>query len=536
MSAYTKNEIPDVVIIGAGASGAAFAWSLVNKGFSVVCLEQGGWEDPSSYPSTKVDWELSRITSMNADPNVRNLPQDYPVNSDDSPITPLMYNAVGGSTIHWSGHFPRFKPSDFKVRTLDGIAEDFPMSYSDLEPYFDTNDSITGVSGITGDPANPERSDRQTNPIPLGTLGEKIAKGFDNLGWHWWPSDSAIITQPFDGRQACNNCGPCDIGCSRKAKASTDVTYWPKAINKGASLKTWSRVRAVTLSKTGLADGVEYYDRDGTLHKQKAKSVVIASNGIGTPRILLNSHSSKFPTGLANSSGMVGKNLMFHPYGSVTGIFKDKLNGYQGPIGAAILSQQFYETDLSRGFFRGYTFQLARSSGPLTTALGGLGKDTRIPWGTEHHKIFKERFAHTATICVIGEDLPELHNMVSIDDDLIDIYGIPAPKISYKMSENSKRMIEHGIKMAKKVMEAAGSKEILSNSLMKPAGWHLMGTARMGNNPETSVVDKNGRAHDIQNLYIIDGSILVTGGAVNPTSTIQAIALYIADKFENCVK
>ena len=126
--------------------------------------------------------------------------------------------------------------------------------------------------------------------------------------------------------------------------------------------------------------------------------------------------------------------------------------------------------------------------------------------------------------------------MVSIDDDLIDIYGIPAPKISYKMSENSKRMIEHGIKMAKKVMEAAGSKEILSNSLMKPAGWHLMGTARMGNDPETSVVDKNGRAHDIQNLYIIDGSILVTGGAVNPTSTIQAIALYIADKFENCVK
>ena len=229
------NDRPDVVIIGAGASGAAFAWSLAKDGFSVLCLEQGGWTDPSQYPSNQQDWEIHRQTDYNPDPNFRGLPEDYPVNDKDSPIAPLMYNAVGGSTIHWSAHFPRFHPSDFRTKTLDGVGDDWPVTYSELEPYFDTNDRIMGVAGMTGDTAYPPKSERQTPPIPLGTLGQTMANGFDKLGWHWWPSDSAILTAPYDGRAACNNCGPCDIGCSRRAKASTDVTYWPKALAMGSA-------------------------------------------------------------------------------------------------------------------------------------------------------------------------------------------------------------------------------------------------------------------------------------------------------------
>ena len=144
-----------------------------------------------------------------------------------------MYNAVGGSTIHWSGHFPRMRPSDFRARTLDGVADDWPLSYHDLEPYFDLNDRMIGVAGVTGDPANPPRSPRQTPPVPMGKVGEKVIEGFDNLGWHWWPSDNAVLTAPYDGRAPCNNCGPCDIGCYRRAKASSDVSYWPKANRKG---------------------------------------------------------------------------------------------------------------------------------------------------------------------------------------------------------------------------------------------------------------------------------------------------------------
>ncbi len=218
----------DVLVIGAGAAGAAVAWMLARAGIGVTCLEQGDWVDPRAFPHWQADWELHRHTDWSAEPNVRRLPQDYPVNDAGSPITPLMYNAVGGSTIHWSAHFPRFRPSDFRVRTLDGVADDWPIDYATLEPFFDLNDRMMGVAGITGDPAYPPKSPRQTPPIPLDTLGATMARGFDRLGWHWWPSDSAILTRDYDGRRACINCGPCDLGCPTGAKASTDITYWPQ--------------------------------------------------------------------------------------------------------------------------------------------------------------------------------------------------------------------------------------------------------------------------------------------------------------------
>ena len=230
----TDRDRVDVLIVGAGASGAAVAWSLAEAGIQVLCLEQGGWVAPEAYPTARDDWELHRQTDFHPDPNVRGLPADYPLNTSASPIDPLMYNAVGGSTIHWSAHFPRFRPSDFRVRSLDGVADDWPLTYGDLEPFFDLNDRMMGVAGLTGDPAYPPKSPRQTPPIPIGRLGHTIVRGFEKLGWHWWPSDSAIITAPYDGRRACNNCGPCDVGCPVGAKASTDITYWPKALARGA--------------------------------------------------------------------------------------------------------------------------------------------------------------------------------------------------------------------------------------------------------------------------------------------------------------
>ena len=528
----TEHNTVDILVIGAGASGGAFTWSLSKAGLQVMCLEQGGWVQPKAYPTTKDDWELHRLMEYNADPNIRNLPQDYPVNNSSSPIAPLMYNAVGGSTIHWSAHFPRFHPSDFQVRTLDAVAEDWPISYKQLEPFFDLNDEMVGVSGITGDPAYPPKSDRQTPPIPLGKLGNTIVGGFEKLGWHWWPSDSAIITKAYDGRTACNNCGPCDIGCYQRAKASSDITYWPKAIQYGAILKTHTTVREITVGKNGKAGSVIYYDQNGDVQEQKARIIVLACNGIGTPRLLLNSVSTVFPDGLANSSGLVGKNLMFHPYGMTTGVFEDFLEGYKGPIGCSIISQEFYETNVNHDFVRGYSFQVIRSSGPAHTAISGIGGHP-VPWGQDHHRVFSARFGRTITIATIGEDLPELHNQVSLDPNLSDSHGIPAPKVEYTLSENSRKLLAHGSERATEVLKAAGAKEILINPLLRTAGWHLMGTAKMGVNSNNSVVNNVGRSHDVKNLFIIDGSIFVTGGAVNPTSTIQAIALFVANHIKN---
>ncbi len=220
----TQQNETDIVVIGSGASGGAATWKLAKGGFRVVCLEQGPWIKPSDHPTTKANWEELSRTSWNYHPNLRQMHADYNVNDDDSAIKVLMFNAVGGSTIHWTAHVPRFHPSDFRVKTLDGVADDWPLSYWDLEPYYDENDVMMGCSGIIGDPANPDRSPRQMRPLPLGPDGERLARAFDRLGWHWWPSDSHVNSEPYHGRQACNNCGPIGWGCSRGAKAMTSVT------------------------------------------------------------------------------------------------------------------------------------------------------------------------------------------------------------------------------------------------------------------------------------------------------------------------
>ncbi len=522
-----SKDVVDVLIIGAGASGAAMAWSLADTRMKILCLEQGDWMNPASYPSTNRNWETRQFSDYSISPNVRGLDTDYPINEQDSPISVANFNAVGGGTVLYAAHFPRFHPGDFRVRSLDGVADDWPLTYAQLEPFYAENDLMMGVAGLAGDPAGPPKKP-PLPPVPLGRVGEKIGKGFNKLGWHWWPSDSAIATLPYQGRDKCLNLGPCISGCAQGAKASTDVTYWPAALRAGVELRTRCRVREITLNKQGMADGVIYYDADGVEHKQRAEVVVLASNGIGTPRLLLNSRSSLFPDGLANRSGLVGKNLMFHPYALIQGLFDEPLDGYMGPSGCCILSQEFYETDPAREFVRGYTMEIVRGMGPLSTALSGLVSGT-LPWGDDHHRVYSEMFNRSAGMVAICEDLPEQHNTVTLDPNLTDSNGIPAPKVTYRLSENSQKMLDHAVARGSEVLKAAGAREITSNAPMAGAGWHLMGTARMGLDPDNSVVNEWGRSHDVRNLFIVDGSIFVTSAGVNPTSTIQALALYIAD-------
>lgn len=522
-----SEETADVLIIGAGAAGAAFAWSLAETRMKIVCLEQGDWMDPGQYPTNSMDWELQRFGAFGFSPNGRGRREDYPINDAGSPIKISNFNAVGGSTILYAAHFPRFHPSDFRVRSLDGVADDWPIAYETLAPFYDENARMMGVAGLAGDPAYPPK-EPTLPPVPLGKLGETLGRGFNRLGWHWWPSDSAIATAEHAGRAPCINLGPCIMGCAQGAKGSTDVTYWPLAVRGGVELRTRARVREITVGPDGLADGAIYIDADGNECRQKAEIVVVACNGIGTPRLLLNSRSSRFPDGLANSSGLVGRNLMFHPYAMITGVFDEPLDGYKGPTGCCLISQEFYETDPARDFVRGFTFETLRGMGPVETALLGMSGGT-IPWGRGHHEAYAKLWNRTAGMVAICEDLPEPGNTVTIDPDLVDSDGIPCPKIDYTLSENSQRMLECAVARGSEILEAAGAKDTLSSAPLPPAGWHLMGTARMGDDPATSVVDATCRSHDVKNLFVIDGSVFVTAAAVNPTHTLQAISLYVAD-------
>ena len=533
MANNTGNEkasrgVVDILLVGAGASGGAVAAWLAEAGFSIVCLEQGYWQDPSKYASASPDYEFEMITNWSIDPNVRQRDEDYPINVSESPVTPVMFNGVGGSTILWSAHTPRFHPSDFRVKTLDGVADDWPLTYDELEEYYDLNDEVMGCSGSAGDPANPPRSPRQMPPLPIGSDGMKLVNAFEKLGWHWWPSDSYINTQRYgEGRDACNFCGHNHMGCYQRAKSSTDLTYWPRALRNSVELKTGARVRRITTDSSGRATGADYVDSKGGEQHQAARAVIMAANGIGTPRLLLNSASGSHPDGLANSSGLVGKNLMFHPFAMVTGVFAEKMNTWRGPLSNFAMSQEFYETDKSRGFVRGYTYQFQRSLGPAWVARGGFTDP--VPWGKGHHAELEKRLGSMMGIAVIGEDLPEHHNTVDLDPELTDSDGIPAPRIRYRVSKNSRDQLDHAIENARKVFETAGAIDIFVDPMMRQSGWHLMGTARMGEDPARSVVDKWGQSHDVDNLFIVDGSVFVTSAAVNPTPTIQALALRTAD-------
>ncbi|HJN53381.1 MAG: GMC family oxidoreductase [Dehalococcoidia bacterium] len=529
---HNPDRTADVLIVGAGASGAAVATLLSEAGFDVVCIEQGHWQDSFKYPTVERDYELQAMSSWSINPNKRRLPEDYPTNVDNSAVDPVMFNGVGGSTILWAAHTPRLLPSDFRVKSLDGVADDWPISYEDLEPWYDLNDQVMGCAGIAGDPANPPRAGRPMLPIPIGKDGEMMAGAFDRLGWHWWPSENYINSTRFgEGRDVCNFCGHNMMGCYQRAKSSTDITYWPRAIDQGTELVTDARVREITTDTSGRVTGVNYLDAEGTDHHRSARAVVMAANGVGTPRMLLLSDSDRHPNGLANSSELVGKNLMFHVFGQVSGAFPDRRSPWMGPAVNIINSQEFYETDPARGFLRGYMLRVNRPQGPASIARGGSVE--RVPWGAGHHETMKRRFTNTVGIGIMGEDLPDEHNSVSLDERLTDSSGLPAPKITYSVSENSRALVDHGIAQGRIVMQEAGASEVIVNRQVRETGWHLLGTARMGDDPKRSVVDNYGQSHDIDNLFIVDGSVFVTAGAVNPTPTIQAIALRTADYIAN---
>lgn len=516
----------DVLIVGSGASGAAVAWSLAETKMRILCLEQGDWMKSLDYPANGRDWEARQFDDFSINPNRRARVSDYPINNSTSPIQVVNFNGVGGSTIMYTGHFPRLHPSDFRVKTLDGVAEDWPIDYATLDPFFAENDRMMGVAGLAGDPAYPFHQPPMP-PLPLGRTGEVFGKALNKLGWHWWPSDAAIATTNYDGRAACINLGHCTPGCAQGAKSSTDITYWPHALRSGVELRTRCRVREITVGPDGMANGAIYYDSDGLEQFQPAEMVVVACNGVGTPRLMLNSVSGRFPNGIANSSGLVGKNLMLHPTAYTYGYADQPLDGNRGPP-LSLWCQEFYETDPQRDFVRGYTLQLLRGAGMIVEAISSTSQGL-LPWGTEHHRVYRTILNRRLGISAICEDLPEEHNCVTLDPVLKDSNGIPAPKIEYTLSENTRKMMAHGIARSKELLAVAGATNVGGEAPIFNGGWHLMGTARMGTDPECSVVNEWGRSHDVKNLFLVDGSIWVTSGGVNPTSTIQALALYIAD-------
>jgi choline dehydrogenase-like flavoprotein len=343
-------------------------------------------------------------------------------------------------------------------------------------------------------------------------------QGCEKLGIRTTVPPLGINSAPFDGRPPCINRGFCTQGCKPNAKFSTLVHHIPKAIAHGAEVISDSMVTQVLMNDHGEATGVTF-NHNGQNYEQKAGIVILANFVIETPRLLMNSATAKFPDGLANSSGWVGKAFMVHSSNDVYGKFPDEIRLYKGtPILAT--SQEFYETDQNRGFARGYTLH-AHGSRPVEMSKG-IAKSSKI-WGEELRKTMLD-YNFYGRITLVGEVLPNPNNQITLSAEK-DEYGLPIPNVTFSYGDNDKRLITHAVTKMEEIIEAAGgTPEFVTDDTA-----HLMGGCRMGDDPKSSVTDSYGRTHDIANLFICSASLFVTSGGGNPTNTIMAIAARTAD-------
>lgn len=503
----TEREV-DVCIIGCGAAGAVLAKECAEGGLSVIAFDEGPRYDPFR------DFRNDELYAVKIFDRARI------VLDGDDPIKIFMVKAVGGGTIHYSAISLRFHESDFRVRRLDGVAEDWPITYKDLEPYYDKVERTLGVAGSNTNPFDVPRGPYPLPPHELNTNSQVIARGARRLGWHPVPAPLAILSRPYDGRFPCNQCGFCFEGCQMTAKSSTDLVYVPKAEAHGAVIRPRCKGLRLEVNKRGLVEAFIYIDERGREQRQKAKLFIVACNAVNTPRLLLNSTSNLFPQGLANSSGLVGKYFMHNTVAAVFGRFEQKINSYKG-LPQGLIIQDFYETDHRRGFVRGYTMETFYA-GPITLANGFMGH----VWGDDLMD-FMRGYAYYAALFLSGEDLPNEKNTVTLDPELKDEHGMPLPRVTYSYGENEVKLRAHSIRMAEDIMRAAGAVKTIGSPARGTA--HLMGTCRMGTDPSRSVVNPFCQSHDVKNLFICDGSVFVTSTGGNPTLTIQALATRTAD-------
>jgi len=526
-----SGSAPDFLIVGAGAAGGVVAKELATAGFRVVVLEQGPWLHEKDFQHDEI-WahQLHALTNDHRrQPNTVRESE-----SEQAVLRPTVSygRMVGGGSVHFPGNYWRFHEIDFVERTRKGAMagtglDDWPITYAELEPYYTQAEWELGVSGQTGVSRREPPRSRPYPPPPLpvnpvGVLAERAAR---KLGWTAAPSPMAILSQPYQGRAACTQCGFCEgFGCEMQAKSSTLVTVIPAAVRTGrCEIRPWSYVRKIEVDGRGRASGAVYFDREGKEHRQRARAVIVCAHGAETPRLLLMSTSNRFPDGLANSSGLVGRYLMYNGGAFAGGLFEHEINGYRG-VHVSRVIHDFYELDPALGITGGGGIDTRFDLTPIDFALQGLPPD--LPrWGPEYKHALMGGYTRTMFTLAHTTSLPVESNSITLDPQVKDAWGLPAMRVTFREHENDVRLYRWFMDRNLELLGAAGAVKRWEFPLdtYYPAV-HLLGTCRMGNDPARSVVDRSHRAHDVPNLFLVDGSSLVTGSRRQPTCTIQALA------------
>ena len=532
---FNPAETVDFVIVGSGAAGGVMARELSRAGFRIVVLEQGPdlREKDFQHDEFKYIFQNAIVNDWKTEPNTFRKTE-----SEKANIQPAMLygRCVGGGTVHFTANYWRFREVDFiersKVGPIAGAGlADWPITYKDLEPYYTKVDWEIGVSGEPG-PSDPWRSKPYPlPPVEIKSSGALLERGARKLGWHPQPAPMAILSRDYQGRNACVHCGYCEsFGCEVGAKSSVIASMIPQAEKTGrCEIRANSYVREISTGSAGRVTGVVYFDAQKGEVFQKANAVVVCANGAQTPRLLLLSKSPQFPNGLANSSGLVGKYLMFNGAGFAFAQFDEPLNEYKSVVVTRALFD-FYELDPKLGLHGGGGMDMRFELLPINFALNGLPPDAPR-WGAEYKKQIAENFTRSVNVFGHCTSLPVESNSISLDLEVKDAWGLPVVRITYKDHPEDLKTEEFFRQRGLELLEAAGAKRKWSFPPQEQQfGVHLLGTCRMGNDPKTSVINTDHRAHDVPNLFLCDGSSLVTGGRGQPTMTIQALAFRAADR------
>lgn len=510
MRRFQPGEEVDYCVVGVGSAGGVLVQRLARAGFRVVGLEAGPFWD------TERDWVSDEAGSHElywTDPRISGGTHPLSFGANNSG------RGVGGGSVHWAAFTPRLHPSDFRTHSLDGVGIDWPLSYDDLKPYYELMELEMPVSGPAyfpwGDPHG-----YPFGPHPTGEIGDILIRGCTKLGIGVSIGGPvAILAGSRGDRPHCIYRGFCIQGCKVGAKQSTLITHVPDAIAHGAEIRDRCMAARINVDREKRVTGVAYFDRDGKEVEQRARAVIVCGYAIETPRLLLSSACPGFESGLANSSGTVGRYLMAQAGNVVLGRFDDLVRMYKAPPAHA-MTEEFYETDPKRDFARGFAIQTV---GPLPIAFAKQMTVAKGAWGWGLRRLMMD-YNHWGAIAVLGELLPAADNRVELSDER-DRFGLRIPKITFGLCDNDEKLVAYAKDKVMEVMSAAGAEEVVQEARFA----HLVGAARMGDDPRSSVTDKFGRTHDIDNLFVCDGSVFPTQGSANPGLTIQALAARTAD-------
>ncbi|MEE2698159.1 MAG: GMC family oxidoreductase [Pseudomonadota bacterium] len=508
---FKKNDDSVVVIIGTGAGGGVLANELAQRGVSVVSLEAGKRHLPEDYIND--EWaSFGQLAWLDA----RTTSGDWRVATDFSGLPTWIVKAVGGATVHWAGASLRFQPHEWKAKTNYGAVSganllDWPIDSKEMAPWYKKAEDKLGVTRTGG-----------RKGLPGNNNFKVFEAGAKKLGYKYVHTGRmAINAEDYDGRTSCQQVGFCFQGCKYGAKWSAAYTDIPRGEATGnLEVREQSQVLRIEHDRSGKITGVVYADKNGKEQMQKARIVCVAGNSIESPRLLLNSASSKFPDGLANSSGQVGRNYMRHMTGSVYANFEKPVKMWRGTTMAGIITDESRH-DPSRGFVGGYEMETLSIGLPFMAAFLDPGS-----WGREFATAL-DSYENMAGMWLVGEDMPQETNRVSLNHDVKDQFGLPAPNVHFDDHPNDIAMRNHAYKQGTAVYEAVGATRTFPTPPYPST--HNLGTNRMSKNPRDGVVNKWGQTHDIKNLFISDGSQFTTGAAENPTLTIVALAIRQAD-------